>query len=1010
MNYFSLFKDGKALYCLIFIGLLLPFSSSSANSLKRHFNITFQQNQVQGIVTDGDNVLPGVSISVKNKSNINAVTDYNGQFSINASPNDILTVSFLGFKTKLIPVDNRVKIEIKLDYDTTTLQEVRVNAGYYSVKESDRTGSITRITSKDIQTQPVSNVLSVMQGRMPGVNVTQNTGMPGSGFTIEIRGKNSLRMEGNNPLYIIDGVPYSSQTIGSTFTSSNMPMENSPLNSINPSDIESIEVLKDADATAIYGSRGANGVVLISTKKGKEGKTAVAASYVYGLGRVTRFKEVLETPQYLQMRREAFANDGVTQYPAAAYDVNGTWDQNRNTNWQKELIGGLAGYTNLQSSISGGTSQTSFLLSGNYARETTVFPGDFDYVKAGGHLNLNHESENKKFNVNFSVTYTAQFSSLPSVDLTQISTRLAPNAPALYDAEGNLNWENNTFANPAAPLKGKTKSTTYDLLANALLSYKVSSDFMISSSFGFTDLNQEQLNLLPHTISNPFFGLGSESSSIYTNLVNRNSWIAEPQLAYKNSHKKWTAEVLLGTTFQQQKGDRQLNNAAGFASNSLLENPSSASTFRVLSSDQNLYRYTAVFTRINFNWEGKYILNLTGRRDGSSRFGPGRQLANFGAAGAAWVLSKENYIKKNLDFLSFAKIRASFGTSGNDQIGDYQFLDTYSTSGLTYAGISGLQPSRLFNPNFGWETNTKLESALETGFLNDRIFMTVSWFTNKSSSQLVGVPLPGTTGFSSIQANLDAAVQNKGVEFTIRTLNVKSGQFSWTTNLNFTSIKNKLLSFPGLAVSTYKNQYVIGMPLNILKVYQYTGLDPASGTYQFKDFNGDGLITAADDKQTIKDLNPKFYGGLQNQLRYRNLDLDFLFQFVKQENFNENYANPMPGTMSNQTAGVIGHWMNPGDAGPYQGYSNSNSARNLANSRYSQSDASISDASYIRLKNIALSYQLPKEWTKNFSCRLSFQGQNVLTLTKYKGMDPEFKSAGFLPPLRIYSTAVNITF
>ena len=553
-------------------------------------------------------------------------------------------------------------------------------------------------------------------------------------------------------------------------------------------------------------------------------------------------------------------------------------------------------------------------------------------------------------------------------------------------------------------------STTYDLLANALLSYKIGSEFTISSSFGFTDLNQEQLNLLPHTISNPFFGLGSESSSIYTNLVNRNSWIAEPQLAYKNSHKKWAAEVLLGTTFQQQNGDRQLNNATGFASNSLIENPSSASTFRVLSSDQNLYRYTAVFTRINFNWEGKYILNLTGRRDGSSRFGPGRQLANFGAAGAAWVLSKENYIKKNLDFLSFAKIRASFGTSGNDQIGDYQFLDTYSSSGLTYAGISGLQPSRLFNPNFGWETNTKLESALETGFLNDRIFMTVSWFTNKSSSQLVGVPLPGTTGFSSIQANLDAVVQNKGIEFTIRTMNIKSGQFSWTTNLNFTSIKNKLLSFPGLAVSTYKNQYVIGMPLNILKVYQYTGLDPTSGTYQFKDFNGDGLITAADDKQTIKDLNPKFYGGLQNQLRYRNVDLDFLFQFVKQENFNENYANPMPGTMSNQTAGVMVHWTNPGDAGPYQGYSSSNSVRNLANSRYSQSDASISDASYIRLKNIALSYQLPKEWTKNFSCRLSFQGQNVLTLTKYKGMDPEFKSAGFLPPLRIYSTAVNITF
>ncbi|WP_433811353.1 SusC/RagA family TonB-linked outer membrane protein [Flavobacterium johnsoniae] len=1010
MNYFSFYKDGKALYCLIFTGILLSFSSSSAKSLNRHFNVVYQQNQVQGTVTDGENVLPGVSISVKNKSNLNAVTDYNGQFSITASPDDVLIVSFLGFKTIHVPVSARNRINITLQYDTTTLQEVKINAGYYTVKESDRTGNIARITSKDIQTQPVSNVLSVMQGRMPGVNVTQNTGMPGGGFTIEIRGKNSLRSDGNNPLYIIDGVPYSSQSIGSTFTSSNMPVENSPLNSINPSDIETIEVLKDADATAIYGSRGANGVVLITTKKGTEGKTSFSASYVYGLGRVTRFKDVLETPQYLTMRREAFANDGVTQYPASAYDINGTWDQNRNTNWQKELIGGVAGYSNLQASLTGGSSQTNFLLSGNYARESTVFPGDFDYVKAGGHLNLNHESESKKFNVNFSVIYTAQFSGLPSVDLTQISTRLAPNAPALYDASGNLNWENNTFANPVAPLEGKTKSTTYDLLANALLSYKLGSGFTLSSSFGYSDLNQEQLNLQPHTILNPFFGLGSEVSSLYTNLVNRTSWIAEPQLSYKNSHEKWTMEVLLGTTFQQQKGDRQLNNATGFASNSLIENPSSAATFRVLSSDQNVYRYSAAFTRINLNWDGKYILNLTGRRDASSRFGPGRQIAHFGAAGAAWVFSRENYIKENLDFLSFAKIRTSYGTSGNDQIGDYQFLDTYSTSGLNYAGISGLQPSRLFNPNFGWETNVKFEAGLETGFLNDRIFTTVSWFTNKSSNQLVGVPLPGTTGFQSIQANLDAVVQNKGIEFTIRTLNLKSGHFSWTTNLNLTSIKNKLLSFPGLAASTYKNQYVIGMPLNILKVYQYTGLNPATGIYQFKDVNGDGNITAADDKQTIKDLNPKFYGGLQNQLRYRNLELDFLFQFVKQENFNENYANPMPGTMVNQPSGVTYHWMNPGDSGPYQGYSNSNSIRNLANSRYSQSDASISDASFIRLKNISLSYQLPKEWTKNFSCRLSFLGQNVLTLTRYKGIDPEFKSAGYLPPLRIYSTAVNITF
>jgi len=1010
MNYFSYYKGGKALYCLIFTAVLFTFSSSFGRELFRYKNIFFQQNQVQGTVTDGSTPLPGVNVSIKGKTNNSSTTDYSGQYTINARVSDTLIVSFIGFKTKFIPVNNSTKIDIKLEYDTTTLQEVRVNAGYYSVKESDRTGSISRITSKDIEMQPVTNILGVMQGRMPGVNITQNSGMPGAGFGIQIRGQNSIRNDGNSPMYIIDGVPYSSQSIGSSLTSPNMPSENSPLNSINPADIETIEVLKDGDATAIYGSRGANGVVLISTKKGKQGKTSFSTTYQHGIGKVIRFKNVLQTPQYLAMRREAFANDGVAQYPASAYDVNGTWDQNRNTNWQKELIGGLADNTNLQASLSGGSLQTNFLFSGNYSRETTVYPGNFDYIKTGGHCNLNHESQNKKFKINFSAIYSAQFSSLPSIDLTQISGRLSPNAPKLYDASGNLNWENNTFDNPIAPLEGKIKGTTYDLLANVMLSYDLGYGLAVRSSFGYTDLNQKQLNFQPHTIFSPSSGFGSEISSLYSNLINRTSWIAEPQLAWNQSIGKAEIEVLAGNTFQSQKGDRQLINATGFSNNALMENPASAATYRVVNSDQSLYRYTAAFMRVNFNWEGKYILNLTGRRDGSSRFGPGKQFASFGAVGAAWNFAKEPVFKKNLEFLSFGKIRASYGTSGNDQIGDYQFLDTYGTSGLTYSGISGLQPSRLSNADFGWETNVKFEVALEAGFFNDRIFTSASWFINKSSNQLVGIPLPGTTGFQSIQANLDAEVQNKGIEITLRTVNMKSKEFSWITNLNFTSLKNELKSFPGLSSSTYRNQFVIGMPLNIQKVYKYEGVDSALGIYQFKDVNGDGVLTAADDKQTIKNLNPKFYGGMQNQLHYRNVDLDFLFQFVRQENFNENFSNPMPGTMFNQPSGVSAHWQSPGDIGPYQAYSNSNTAMILANSRLIQSDAAVSDASYIRLKNISLSYQLPQKWTKNFTCRLSVQGQNILTITKYKGIDPEFRSAGYLPPLRIYSTTVNLTF
>jgi TonB-linked SusC/RagA family outer membrane protein len=1009
MNNFSFSMGGKAFCFLFLMGTLLSVSPLLANNSIRHSHAATQQHQIQGTVTDGINPLAGVSISIKGKSNA-TLTDYNGHYTLSASTDDILIFTYIGYRTVTVPVQGRSTIIISLQESTNQLQEVKINAGYYSVKNSERTGSISKITSKDIEKQPVSNVLATMQGRMAGVNITQNTGMPGGGFSVEIRGRNSLRADGNNPLYIIDGVPYSSQDIGSSFTSGNMPSRTNPLNSINPGDIASIEVLKDADATAIYGSRGANGVVLITTKKGKEGKTAFMVNYQYGLGQVTRFMDLMDTPQYLAMRKEAFANDGVTSYPSNAYDVNGTWDPNRNANWQQELLGGTAAYTNLQTSVSGGSAQTQFLLSGSYNKETTVFPGDFEYARANGHASVTHESENKKFRINFTAGYTVQSSGLPILDITRNAITLPPNAPPIYDADGNINWADGTFDNPAAYLEGKIKSETSDFITNALLSYDLGLGFTAKSSLGYTDLRQEQMNLLPSDIYNPAYGMGSESTYVYANIIDRNSWIIEPQLSWNYSRGTSKIEALAGGTFLQQQSSQLVSSSQGFASNSQMENPASAAVYQIESSDKNLYKYQAFFARVNFNWQGKYLMNLTGRRDGSSRFGLGRQFASFGAVGAAWLFGEETFIKTHVPFLSFGKLRASYGTTGNDQIGDYQYLDTYSTSGFTYQGIAGMQPTRLFNPDFGWETNRKLEFALEAGFLNDRLSATAGWFCNRSSNQLVGIPLPGTTGFSSMQANLDAEVENSGLELSLRAVIVKQENFGWTASFNLTDLENKLLSFPGLETSTYKEQYVIGQPLNIVKVYQYTGLNAATGAYQFKDVNGDGILSAADDKKTIRYLSPEYYGGLENQFRYGSLQLDFLFQFVKQSNYNENYRTSMPGTMVNQAAGVTEHWQQPGDTGPYQAYSATNGALRAASTQFFQSDAAIGDASYIRLKNIALSYEVPKSWTKNFSCKLSLQGQNLFTMSPYKGMDPEFKYTGYLPPLRIVTTGVQLTF
>src|SRR5690606_30826930 len=354
-----------------------------------------------------------------------------------------LVFSYLGYKTVEIAITDSTVIDVVLEQDVNQIDEIVINAGYYSVKDRERTGSISRVTAKDIEKQPVNNPLEALQGRMTGVDIVQTSGVAGSGFEVKIRGQNSI-MAGNNPLYIIDGVPYDSQSLGSRNSSGTIiPGGNiSPLNAINPAAIESIEVLKDADATAIYGSRGANGVVLITTKKGKQGKTNFTIGSSTGIANITRKMDLLNTEQYLEMRREAFVNDGITTYPATAYDVNGTWDQNRYTDWQKVLMGGTANTHQVQASVSGGSESTQFLLSGMYQNETTVFPGNFNYDRITVNSNIHHSSTNNRFHLNFSAGYAIEDNFLPGTDLTSDAYRLSPNAPALYDDDGKLNWEN----------------------------------------------------------------------------------------------------------------------------------------------------------------------------------------------------------------------------------------------------------------------------------------------------------------------------------------------------------------------------------------------------------------------------------------------------------------------------------------------------------------------------------------------------------------------------------------
>lgn len=970
-----------------------------------------KEKRVSGTVTDTqNNPIPGVNVLLKNK-NKGTTTQADGSWVLKATSQDTLVFSFLSYKELTLPVGSQTTINVQLQEDATALGQVILNAGYYKVSNTEKTGSITSVSASEIENQPVTNPLAALQGRMSGVNIQQTSGLPGSGFNVQVRGKNSITA-GTQPLYIIDGVPFNPQSLSAPDVSGNLipGSDLSPFSFLNPMDIESIDVLKDADATAIYGSRGANGVVLITTKNSSGEKTRFIFTAQSGLGGIANTQQLLNTSQYLEMRWQAFNNDGITELPPNAYDINGTWDQNRYTDWQKILLGGTAYNQKYNATVSGGNKNTSFLLSGGYQDETTVFPGDNFYKRANGLAKINHTAADGNFKISLSTAYSVENNKLPGADLSFQALTLPPNAPELYEEDGSLNWEEGTFTNPLGVLEGEYKTKRNSLLVNTQIEYTLFKDLMIKVNAGYQFSNLSEYHTYPHTQFNPFFGLDSSSSAIYTNEGERSSWIVEPQIAYSFKKGEHALQVLAGFSAQQESNTRFAQYASGFASNALIRNTGAASFLQVTQDDEALYKYEALFGRVNYSYAKRYLLNVTARRDGSSRFGSNDRFANFGALGIAWIFSEEQMVQDKLSFLSFGKIRMSYGTTGNDQIGDYRYLDTYSTNGIAYNSTIGLSPTALYNPNFGWEVNRKAEAALELGLFKNRILTAVNYYTNRSSNQLVEVPLPGTTGFTGVLANLDALIENKGWEFELNSTNIQTENWRWATSFNLTLPKNKLLEFPNLENSTYANSFVIGEPITIQKVLHHTGVDPETGTHQFEDFNGDGKTSIPEDSQALVDTAPTLYGGLGNTLSYGNFEIDAFFQFSKQKALNNKVFGTTPGVLGNQPVEVLDAWQEPGDITNTQAYtSGANPERSLAYFYLSQSDAAFSYASYIRLKNVALSYTIDKVIKGSGKAKVFLQGQNLVTWTTYKGQDPE-QTQGFLPPLRWVQLGVSLTF
>ncbi len=653
---------------------------------------------IRGRVIDEDGEpIAGASVIIKGTT-IGTSTDAKGAFTLNVPNTDVvLLITSTTTEAIEVSVNGRTHLpDISVSTTVKILNNVMVNKGYYTTSQKLNTGSVSKVTAAEIGMQPVSNPIAALQGRIPGLLITQRNGLPGSNYTIQIRGQNSIQ-QGNDPLFIVDGVPFASDNLSRVGTGLNV---SNPFNTINPADIESIEILKDADATAIYGSRGANGVILITTKKGKPGKITVDANFYSGWGKVTRTVDYMNTAQYLEMRREAFRNDGIIPTTTSAPDLF-LWDTTRNTDWKKMITGGTSKTLNAQIRMTGGNHSINYSVSAGFHQEESVLPGNFSYRRGSVSLSLSTSSENKKFNSVTSANYVTDENALGSQDLTSF-INLPPNMYGPYDSLGKLQWSEGGFSygNLFALLLQEYSAVSDRLIANSIISYKIIKPLTIKANLNYNNVQYDQYSTRPIASQNPAF---NPRGSADFNTTSSKIWNIEPQLEYNGLlSKKGVVQAMIGGTLQQKTDNGFYLNGSGYTNDAQIKSIVGAATVTA-QNDYALYRYSSAYARLNFNWNEKYLLNVVARRDASSKFGTSNRLANFGAIGVGWIFSNEKFVQNKIHFVSFGKLRTSYGTTGNDRIGDYQYLDTWLNTINSYQGQTGIRPARLFNSNYGWE-------------------------------------------------------------------------------------------------------------------------------------------------------------------------------------------------------------------------------------------------------------------------------------------------------------------
>lgn len=975
--------------------------------------ITNSNSTLNGQITgEGGQPVARATIAIKALNKV-ILADDQGRFTISGAPDTlVIDISAVGYRPVSIRISGRsvnylqqnsrhpyismvssdgANFIFQLEKSISPLDEVQVIA-YGQSSRRTGLGDVTTVKADEIAKNPVNNILLALQGRVPGLQINTSQGnMPGSAPDVKIRGINSIGA-GTKPLYILNGIPVEPEEAPLTGTFGNI----STLLNINPADVESIDVLKDAEATAIYGSRGANGVILITTKKGKAGKTTFNANAYTGVGTVAKRIPYMNVHQYNAMRREAMTNDGKAINASSAPDLF-SWDTVHTHNWQDELIGGTAITHDVNAGVSGGNDNTTFVANANYHQDGTVFPGNTGATRKTVRIGFDHHPVYGKIAISGSAAYgNVNISEMAGSLMGFLS--LAPSYP-INKPDGSPNFDG-PQGYPLAYMKQPYSDNADNFNGNVSIQYTPIPRLHLKLTSGENFTTTDQLLQIPSS---------AQANNAQAMMQVRNgkatTWIAEPQADYSFFTGRHNFTILAGGTWQQSLTKTVGANGYGFSNDALLGNIAAAQTINTYNT-QTTYSYNSFFSRLTYNWDQQYLANVSFRRDGSSRFGPGKRFGNFGAASAGWVFTKNATISHLLPFLSFGKLRASYGINGNDQISDYGYLAYYS-AGLPYQGTT-LIPQNLANPDYRWEENRKLEGALDAGLLDDHVVFTAAWFRNRTDNQLIYYVVSTQSGFGGYTANFPALLQNSGWEFQVNSRNIEHGSFSWTTAFNFSISRNKLLNFPNIKQTSYAQQYFVGYPLTVMQAYQFDGLSN-TGIPVLDDKTKNGSI-GSDDRYIIGSNNPLF-GGLTNTFTWRGFDLSFLWEYTHMSGFDNSITASRAGAYGvNSLTQVLNRWQKPGDEAFTRTPKFTTSSATYNARFFSQSDIFWRNYNIFRLRNLSLTYSVPQRMLRRAhmqQLQIFMHAQNLWVgdQNKYR-FDPE-SGNGNMPPLRTFTFGIN---